>query len=254
MRQFEWLAAGPIPNDWDLRRLGWRLIDGAHCAGDDALHPLLAMPLGLAFAEWLGLTSAAPRRRARMLMLDVACSEERARLLRLGFGDALPPGAILEEVEARALERADRAGSLPRHRQVGPLRLDLLLRDGIVAGRALVLHPREFALFWRLADCPGAAVDPQALLRDVWRLDFRPETNSLAVHVSRLRAKLRQAGLEGLIETLPDGGYRLVPDQIAAVPLPPPAGKLALDAYLRLREEQDEEQTDRQGAEPGHAS
>jgi hypothetical protein len=48
-----------------------------------------------------------------------------------------------------------------------------------------------------------------SLLRDVWRMAFRPETNSLAVHISRLRAKLRVAGLDGLIETLPDGAYRL---------------------------------------------
>ena len=247
------MAAGPIPAAWDLRRLGWRLTDGARVTGEDEAHPLLATPTGLAFAEWLALTGSAPRRRARIVMLGVGDSAERARLLRLGFGDALPPAVTIEELEQRALQRAERAGLLPRHRQLGPLRLDLLSRDGMVAGRALALHPREFALLWRLGDQPGEALSPDLLLRDVWRLEFRPETNSLAVHVSRLRAKLRLAGLDGLIETLPDGAYRLAMPCSPALPLPPAQGNLALDAHLRLGEEQGDKPTEREEAEPGHA-
>lgn len=253
MRRFEWLAAGPIPAAWDLRRLGWRLTEGARAPGEEDLHPLLATPLGLAFAEWLSLTAAAPRRRTRIVMLGVGDSAERARLLRLGFGDALPPAVTIEELEQRALQRTEWAGLLPRHRQLGPLRLDLLSRDGLVAGRALALHPREFALLWRLGDQPGEAVSPDLLLRDVWRLEFRPETNSLAVHVSRLRTKLRLAGLDGLIETLPDGAYRLAPRPGPALPLPPSEGNLALDAYLRLGKEQGIDQTEQEGAASGHA-
>ena len=67
MLRFEWLAAGPIPTAWDLRRLGWRLCETSRAADADELHPLLATPTGLAFAEWLSLTSAAPRRRGRIL-------------------------------------------------------------------------------------------------------------------------------------------------------------------------------------------
>ena len=43
----------------------------------------------------------------------------------------------------------------------------------------------------------------------MWRLDFEPGTNSVEVHVSRLRAKLAAAGIAGLVETDPPGGYRL---------------------------------------------
>lgn len=251
--QFEWLATGPIPASCDLRRLGWRLIDCSRSAGDDDLHPLLTMPLHLVLNEWLNLTGAAPARRARMLMLGVSGSDERARLLRLGFGDALPMGAALEEVEARALQRIERAGSLPRQRQIGSLRLDLLRRDGFVAGRALALHPREFALLWRLSDLPGEPVGPEQLLRDVWRMSFRPETNSLAVHISRLRAKLRIAGLDGLIETLPQGAYRLGAPGSPALPLPPATGNLALDDHLRLGKVQDEPTNAVREQEPGNA-
>ncbi|MBV1690560.1 winged helix-turn-helix domain-containing protein [Novosphingobium sp. G106] len=98
---------------------------------------------------------------------------------------------------------------LPRYRTIGPLRLDLFARDGFVAGRPLALHPREFALLWRLADRPGMAVSKQALLSEVWRLYHVPDTNSLAVHVFRLRAKLAGAGLEGYVRTVDAGGYML---------------------------------------------
>lgn len=140
---------------------------------------------------------------------------------------------------------AERAQAVPRCRQVGQLRLDLLRRDAVVAGRSLGLHPREFALLWRLADAPGLPVSASALIGDVWRMAFRPETNSLAVHVSRLRAKLRLAGLDGVIETLPDGSYRLTCGLAPFRPTLPVAaatGNLALDAYLRLGEERSEQQ------------
>jgi hypothetical protein len=45
-------------------------------------------------------------------------------------------------------------------------------------------------------------------VQDVLRLGFAPESNSIAVHLSRLRTKLAAGGLEGLIET-GSGGYRL---------------------------------------------
>lgn len=201
--------------------------------------PLLALAPGLLFRTWLDLAGASPAQRRWTVMLEVGDPAERARMLRLGFGDAVPGSTSLEELEQRVLRLIDHAQTLPRLRLIGPLRLDLLAREAFVAGRALGLHPREFALLWRLADVPGEAVGPGDLIGDIWRLAFRPETNSLAVHVSRLRAKLRLAGIDGLIETGSNGSYRLL------TPGRPgdPGGtrNLSLDAYLRLGEERDVE-------------
>ena len=145
-------------------------------------------------------------------MLDIGESLERARMLRLGFGDALGPSAGLDELETRVVRLTEMAEALPRYRQHGPVRLDLLAREAYVAGRALGLHPREFALLWRLTETPGEAVSSAELLFDVWRLSFRPETNSLAVHVSRLRSKLRHAGVDGIVATDASGNYSLAAD------------------------------------------
>ena len=85
--------------------------------------------------------------------------------------------------------------------------LDLLHRDGRVDDCWLGLHPREFALIWRLAQEPGQRVSKRQLLADVWRITFEPETNSVAVHVARVRAKLQPFGLDRLLATHPNGGY-----------------------------------------------
>jgi DNA-binding response OmpR family regulator len=129
---------------------------------------------------------------------------------------------------------AELAQSLPRYRQIGPLQLDLLAREAFVAKRALGLHPREFALLWRLAETPGEPVSPEELLHDVWRLAFKPETNSLAVHVSRLRAKLRLAGVDGLVETTDSGAYCLLP--IPGQPASAIERLWGLDGHLRMGE------------------
>lgn len=232
LRQFCWLAAGPVPAAFDLRRLGWRLADHSAGAAGDAPYAQLVLPAGLSLSVWLKLVSAPRPRLGRTVMLGIDDPHARARLLRMGFGEALGWGVALHELDTRIARMIERAQMVPRLRKVGALRLDLLAREAFVAGRAVGLHPREFALLWRLADAPGHPVSQSDLLGDVWRLSFRPETNSLAVHVSRLRAKLRLSGLGGLVETLPDGAYRLAVEPVAA-----PGGTFALDAPLRLGKE-----------------
>lgn len=98
---------------------------------------------------------------------------------------------------------------LPRRRHAGPLLLDLFHRDAHTGERWLRLHPREFAVLWLLAEAAPAPLSQPYLLREAWRLEFDPETNRVAVAVCRLRAKLRSAGLRGLIATAPGGAYLL---------------------------------------------
>lgn len=113
---------------------------------------------------------------------------------------------------------------MPRFREAGDVTLDLFHRDGRVDDRWLALHPREFALLWRLAQQPGERITRQQLLAEVWRIHFEPETNSVAVHVARVRAKLEPFGLVRLIGTHPDGGYFL--------DVPPSAGLRSVEGSV----------------------
>jgi len=210
VREFRWLTANTIPPHLDLRDCGWLLLDDAHdtdeCVG-------VAHVRGMTPRLWLDFLGRHGRLARRlMLLIGIDDAVDRARMLRLGFGEVTGEDIALPELDARARRLSALEDTLPRYRRIGRLNLDLLAREAYVDERPLGLHPREFGLLWRLADTPGHPVSKESLVKDVRRMGFVPETNSLAVHVSRLRGKLNTAGLEGIVETAPSGGYCLRPE------------------------------------------
>lgn len=113
---------------------------------------------------------------------------------------------------------------IPRFREAGDVTLDLFHRDGRVDDRWLGLDPREFALLWRLAQQPGQRMTRRELLAEVSRIDLAPETDSVAVHVARVLAKLEPFGLACLVAAHPDGGYLLDAPPVAGMTYPTGAG------------------------------
>ncbi|WP_235425486.1 winged helix-turn-helix domain-containing protein [Croceibacterium mercuriale] len=203
----EWFCwnrqAGDLPHRWDLRRRGWQL---CRCC-DDGQPPCSHVTLH--DGPHLPLDTIDPSATRRSIVLGIKDSDTRARLLARGYGDVVEPAIGLAELETRARRVAAAAGALPRAVNVGPLLLDLLHRDARRGPTWLGLHPREFGLLWRLAEEPGTPVTRRTLLQDVWRIHHEPDTNSVEVHVSRLRGKLALAGCADLVRTASTGGYRL---------------------------------------------
>ncbi|UYV16899.1 hypothetical protein [Porphyrobacter sp. ULC335] len=91
----------------------------------------------------------------------------------------------------------DPDGSVPRFREAGDLTLDLTHQDGRVDDCWLGLHPREFALLWRLAEQPGE------------RITVAPDSDGGAALLARMQAKLARVGLAQLIAMADDGIYFL---------------------------------------------
>lgn len=125
------------------------------------------------------------------------------------------------------------SGLIPRQVRAGPILLDLFHRDARLHDTWLHLHPREFGLLWRLAETPRTRLTRQTLWRDVWRLRHEPETNTVEVHIYRLRRKLSAFGIDRLVITEPAGGYRLEAEVVPVLPQveimemldsPPPIG------------------------------
>lgn len=218
-----------------MRRLGWQLCPYASGTPDRPTppFPILCDYHTLSAAR---LATMQPLRQ-RIILLGVQGGMERAGLLAARFGDVLPDDVELGELAERARRIALTASALPRFRHAGPALLDLFHRDGQVQGRWLGLHPREFALLWYLAERIDRIVSRQDLLRDVWRIEHDPGTNSVEVHVSRLRAKLADAGLAALVQTDPAGGYRLDTggDHRPVMAWRGKNGEIPLDEYVRLR-------------------
>lgn len=204
MAWFRWTSLRPLPAAWDLRRCGW---EQAHDGGEARGSPVAVLLDG-------SMTHAAPEDlaaalRPLTLVLGLADSVARARWLAMGYADATPAELEIDELSQRAI-RTIASQFDSSCRRLGRLTLDLLTRDAQVEGHRLRLHPREFALLWRLAEVPGAMVNRAALLRDVFELNFDPGTNRLAVHVCRLRKKLASAGFADLLATAPgESAYRL---------------------------------------------
>lgn len=201
-----WLSSASMPPArWDLRHIGWGMGSDHGCYAADGRVPVLldwredSLPV-----DWTTI-----RRPETVVAVGVDDPQARADLLEAGFGDALATQVALVELAARLVKLEAFARSMPRRRQAGPVTLDLFYRDGRVDGAWLGLHPREFALLWRLAETPYTPVSRRQLLADVWRMEHLPETNSLEVHVSRLRAKLAISRCGWLVATHPDGGYQL---------------------------------------------
>lgn len=203
---FCWLSTNAmLPARWDLRHIGWSLAYEHPCdAADGRMPVLLDWREGSRPEDWTSI-----RRPETVVAVGVDDPRSRAELLDAGFGDALGTHVALVELAARLIKLEAFSRSIPRRRKAGPVTLDIFYRDGWVGGSWLGLHPREFALLWRLAETPYTRVSRRQLLTDVWRLEHMPETNSLEVHVSRLRTKLAISHCGWLVQTHPDGGYQL---------------------------------------------
>ena len=103
----------------------------------------------------------------------------------------------------------------PRFREAGELVLDQFHRDGRVDADWLCLHPREFALIWRLAAQPGERLTGQQLRTAALGIAYDLAADGITADIARMRGKLVAAGVGHLICTGGDGRYfiEVPPDQ-----------------------------------------
>lgn len=131
---------------------------------------------------------------------------ERARALEGGAQEVVGPWMHEAETVARIIRLAH--GEQPRL-VLGDLVIHLVDRGIERAGRPIPLLAREYALLLYLARRPGEAVSRRELLRAIWRLDFDPGTNSVEVHISRLRAKIDRGFDPPMLHTVKGAGKGL---------------------------------------------
>ena len=74
------------------------------------------------------------------------------------------------------------------------------------------MHPREFDILWHLLDQRPRELDARAILVEVFQVRPDLETQRVAVHVARIRAKLKPFGLDGIVKTSRAGGYYIGED------------------------------------------
>jgi len=154
-----------------------------------------------------------------ILMLS-ARGEEQDRIdgLELGADDyVVKPFALREllaRVRAGVRRRAVPAAQPPSVLFRGPLRIELERRRVLVEEHEVHLRPKEYGLLTALALEPGRVFTRQDLLDAVWGEEVIVDERTVDVHISWLRGKLTDAGLDAsTIRTVYGVGYRfVVPD------------------------------------------
>lgn len=138
-------------------------------------------------------------------VVEATSGSSAGALLDQGVGDVVLRSDPDDLVAARIVALIRRAQPMQVH--YGDIVIDTVARTVQQAGGPLVLLPREYALLLFLARHGGATVAHATLHRALWDRDFDPGTNVIAVHISRLRAKLHGGAVTVITER--GRGYRL---------------------------------------------
>lgn len=137
---------------------------------------------------------------------------DRVKGLKAGGDDYLVKPFAFSELMARLEALTRRAAAETKSvttLQVADLRLDLLSRTVVRAGKAIELQPREFLILEYLMRHAGQVVTRTMLLEAVWDYHFDPQTNVIDVHISRLRGKIDKGFTPPLLQTIRNAGYSL---------------------------------------------
>jgi DNA-binding response OmpR family regulator len=194
--------------------------------GDDALHLLGLYDYALVVLDWRmpgrsGVDVVAEARRRRLptpiLMLTARDTlVDRVTGLDAGADDYLVKPFEFDELLARlrALQRRP-ATAAQLTLAAGSLEYDPGTRAATVGSRALSLTPTERAILELLLRRRPHAVTRAAIAQHAWEDESDPlGSNTIEVHVARLRAKLVEAGVR--VVTVRGIGYRLqVPGESA---------------------------------------
>ena len=128
-----------------------------------------------------------------VIILSARASEaERINGLQLGADDYIvkpySPREVVERVRA-VLRRSDsrQSGRRVCH---GELVVDGERREVLLSGQVVHTTRKEFALLHVLACHPGRTLSRADLLEDVWGYDWIGPTDTVTVHVRRLRSKI----------------------------------------------------------------
>lgn len=91
--------------------------------------------------------------------------------------------------------------------QFGVFKLDPLRRQWFIANNALRLRNKEYLLLSYLAKNAGKVVSRTDILEEVWDRNIFCATNTVDVHVSSLRQKIRKHSKNVIIKTVHCIGY-----------------------------------------------
>ncbi len=197
------IAADGHSMDWVMR------LDAAREALAVAVYDLVLLDLMLPDGRGIPFLRAL---RARgdvtpvIILTALDQVSDRIEGLNAGADDYLVKPFDLAELSARIGSVARRYAGNPNPMiRLGSLEIDLAARSVRKAGRLVPLTAREWVLFETFLQHPGQLLSKAQLEERLYSFDTEIESNTIEVHVSRLRKKLGHS----VIETERGLGYRL---------------------------------------------
>jgi DNA-binding response OmpR family regulator len=140
-------------------------------------------------------------------------TQNKIDLLRLGADDYITKPFDMEEVLARAesaLRRASFHSGVSQNLEFNGLVLDTANNTVSLEGEELTLTAKEYAILELLMKHPQKVFSKSNLFESIWRDEYLSEDNTLNVHVSNLRNKLKKICPEkDFIDTVWGIGFRL---------------------------------------------
>jgi len=194
------------------------VVDVVH-NGDDADRTLQSREVSVAVLD-IGLPGidgfeVVRRLRARGSSLPVLLLtarddvQDRVRGLETGADDYLVKQFAAPELVARLKALVRRSNPRPAELRLGGLQLDPFARRATVDGQTIELSAREWAVLEYLMQHASRVVSKQQIIDAILPWGEEVTLNAVEVYVSRIRAKIAQAGIA--IKTIRGFGYMLEP-------------------------------------------
>jgi two-component system OmpR family response regulator len=197
------IAADGHSMDWVMR------LDAARDALAVAVYDLVLLDLMLPDGRGIPfLRALRARGNVTPVIILTALDQVSDRIegLNAGADDYLVKPFDLTELSARIRSVARRYAGNPNPMiKLGTLEIDLAARSVRKEGRLIPLTAREWVLFETFLQRPGQLLSKAQLEERLYSFDTEIESNTIEVHVSRLRKKLGHS----VIETERGLGYRL---------------------------------------------
>lgn len=146
-----------------------------------------------------------------IILLTVHTQDEYAiKGFQSGANDYIRKPFSFKELQARiaALTKLKNTPK-PLRLVVNDLEVDLISKKVTRNGKILYLSNKEFALLECLVRHKGRVVSKTEILKDVWDIDFDPQSNIVEVFINSLRKKVDDGFNPKLIQTVRGVGYSI---------------------------------------------